>query len=492
MALQQKTSWLPVAVLTSSLLVLTACGGGSSSSDNTGNGGGNTTTNTAPSAANVSATTNEDTSKAITLNGTDANSDPLTYSIVSQPTHGTVSVSGNVATYVPSSNYNGADSFTYKVNDGALNSSTATVNLTITAVNDAPVANPATASVTAGVSKKITLSGTDIDSNSLTASVSTQPQHGSVSVNGLIATYKAASDYAGEDTFSYTLSDGTATSSPASVTITVNANNTDILQPTPTGKWNDTGITDCGNYPFTSAGKANGHLTTSNENCALTTTAQGDAIPQEQDGQTGRDYTHNDDSDGVAGFSFTKIGDDGKALAIQDQQWSYDEKGADSGSEAAGTKWSCVKDNVTGLIWEVKTQDGGLRDMDWQYTWYNTDNTTNGGGVGVQDGGHCQGSQCDTQSYVEAVNAQGLCGSSHWRLPEVDELQSIVDHTKHDPEPTIDINFLPNTKAWIYWSATPYAKAFDYAWFIGFNGGNDNWSAGKGYDNASVRLVRSN
>ncbi|MEN9501334.1 MAG: hypothetical protein RI964_619 [Pseudomonadota bacterium] len=491
MALQQKTSWLPVAVLTSSLLVLTACGGGSSSSDNTGNGGGNTT-NTAPTTSNVSASTKEDTSQSITLVGSDANSDPLTYSMVSQPTHGTVSISGSSATYTPSTDFNGTDSFTYKANDGALNSNTATVNLSITAVNDAPVANPATASVTAGVSKKITLSGTDVDSKTLTASISTQPQHGSVSVNGLIATYTANANHSGTDTFAYTLSDGSATSNPASVTITVNANNTDILHPTPTGKWNDTGITDCGNYPFTSAGKANGHLTTSNENCALTTTAQGDAIPQEQDGQTGRDATNNDDSDGVAGFSFTKIGDDGKALAIQDQQWSYNAKGEDNGSEAAGTKWSCVKDNVTGLIWEVKTQDGGLRDMDWQYTWYNTDNTTNGGGVGVQDGGHCQGSQCDTQSYVEAVNAQGLCGSSHWRLPEVDELQSIVDHTKHDPEPTIDINFFPNTKAWIYWSATPYAKAFDYAWFIGFNGGNDNWSAGKGYDNASVRLVRSN
>ena len=356
--------------------------------------------------------------------------------------------------------------------DTSTDTGTNTGTDTGTTTNTAPTANNLTATTTANLSTTITLTGSDADGDTLTYSIASQPAHGTVTLSGAKATYKPTSNYTGSDSFTYQVNDGTASSSAATVSITVNAST--VVQPSPTGQLNDTGITDCGNYPFTTAGKANGHLTTSTESCALTTTAEGDVIPATQDGQSGRDYTNNDDSDGVAGFSFTKISSTGKALA------------------ADATSWACVKDNVTGLIWEVKTNDGGLHDMDWQYTWYNTDNTTNGGGVGVQDGGHCQGSQCDTQSYVEAVNAQGLCGSSNWRLPEVDELQSIVDHTKHDPVPTIDANYFPNTHAWIYWSATPYARAFDYAWFIGFNGGNDNWSAGKGYDSAYVRLVRSN
>jgi hypothetical protein len=74
-----------------------------------------------------------------------------------------------------------------------------------------------------------------------------------------------------------------------------------------------------------------------------------------QDAEYGRDVTHNDPSDGHAGFSFTKLDANGSDLP------------------ASATDWSCVRDNVTGLIWEVKTDDGGLRDQDWKYTWYNPD-----------------------------------------------------------------------------------------------------------------------
>ncbi len=72
-----------------------------------------------------------------------------------------------------------------------------------------------------------------------------------------------------------------------------------------------------------------------------------------QDAQVGRDADQststNNDADGRRGFNFTKIGADGKALVIQNQAWS------NTDLETAGSKWSCVKDNVTGLIWEVKT-----------------------------------------------------------------------------------------------------------------------------------------
>ena len=74
------------------------------------------------------------------LPATDADGDPLTYSIVEQPAHGALSGSGASRTYTPAPNYNGPDSFTFEANDGTADSNTATVSLTVLPVNDAPVA----------------------------------------------------------------------------------------------------------------------------------------------------------------------------------------------------------------------------------------------------------------------------------------------------------------------------------------------------------------
>jgi hypothetical protein len=187
-----------------------------------------------------------------------------------------------------------------------------------------------------------------------------------------------------------------------------------------------------------------------------------------QDGDDGRDVTHNDDSDGHAGFSFSKLDANGNPLA------------------ASATAWSCVQDNVTGLIWEVKTDDGGLRDQDHRYTWYNPDDNANGGGAGTPDGGSCVGSACDTQGYAQAVNAQGLCGASDWRLPSREELRSIVNYNRYAP--AIDVSYFPNTKSADYWSSSPNADFSLGAWDVNFSGGHDgsyNKNAG-----LAVRLVR--
>ncbi len=86
-------------------------------------------------------TTAEDTSKSITLVATDIDSTALTYSIVSGPSHGTISGgTGATRTYTPTANYNGPDSFTFRAYDGTAYSNTATVSITVTAVNDPPVA----------------------------------------------------------------------------------------------------------------------------------------------------------------------------------------------------------------------------------------------------------------------------------------------------------------------------------------------------------------
>ncbi|MDW7776944.1 MAG: PGF-pre-PGF domain-containing protein [Methanosarcinales archaeon] len=98
-------------------------------------------TNNAPVASVQSITTSEDTAADITLSATDADGDLLTYSIVGNPSHGTVNLVGNVATYTPDTNYDGSDSFIFKANDGEIDSNTATVSITVVAGNDAPVAN---------------------------------------------------------------------------------------------------------------------------------------------------------------------------------------------------------------------------------------------------------------------------------------------------------------------------------------------------------------
>ncbi len=80
----------------------------------------------------MSASTNEDTAKAITLSATDVEGSSLTYSIVSNPSNGSLgSVSGTSVTYTPDTNWNGTDTFTYRANDGSLNSNTATVTVTV-------------------------------------------------------------------------------------------------------------------------------------------------------------------------------------------------------------------------------------------------------------------------------------------------------------------------------------------------------------------------
>ena len=97
--------------------------------------------NAAPVCTNGSATTPEDTAVAASLSCTDADGNTLSYSIVSGPSSGVLSGSGAGRTYTPNANFNGTDSFTFKANDGTVDSNVATFNLTITEVNDAPTAD---------------------------------------------------------------------------------------------------------------------------------------------------------------------------------------------------------------------------------------------------------------------------------------------------------------------------------------------------------------
>lgn len=159
--------------------------------------------------------------------------------------------------------------------------------------------------------------------------------------------------------------------------------------------------------------------------------------------------------------------------------------------------WSCVRDNSTGLLWEVKTSDGGLHSKWHTYTWFNPEEAVNGGVEGREgepadmtcgspaavEGG------CDTLKYVAAVNAAGWCGYKDWRLPTVDELRTIVDYGRSMP--AVPVNYFPDIVMPAgFWTSTPSAAGPSYAWIVIFDDGYlgtcvKSW-------NYYLRLVRDN
>jgi hypothetical protein len=184
-----------------------------------------TAVNDAPVCASVTLTTAEDTPGQTAPSCTDVEGSTLTYSIVAQPTHGSVSVAAGLLTYTPAANYNGLDSFTYKANDGTVDSNTATVSVTVTAVNDAPVCSPVTLTTAEDTPGQTNPSCTDADGNILTYSIVAQPAHGSASVAAGKLAYTPAANYNGADSFTYKANDGTVDSNTATVSVTVTAVN---------------------------------------------------------------------------------------------------------------------------------------------------------------------------------------------------------------------------------------------------------------------------
>ena len=184
-----------------------------------------TPVNDAPVAAAQSLNTSEDTDLAITLAGTDVDLDALTYTIVTQPVSGTLSGTAPNVTYTPAANSNEADSFTFKVNDGTVDSAPKTVSITVTEVNDAPVAIAQSMTTTEDTAKVITLAGTDVESSALTYTVVTPPANGTLSGTAPNLIYTPAANYNGAASFTFKVNDGTVDSAPATVSITVTSVN---------------------------------------------------------------------------------------------------------------------------------------------------------------------------------------------------------------------------------------------------------------------------
>lgn len=183
-----------------------------------------TATNDPPTATNTTLTVNEDSSATGQLQAQDPNADTLTYSIVTNPAHGTATTvnSNGTFTYTPDTDFSGTDSFTFTVNDGQTTSNSATVSITITAINDPPTAEPVAITVSEDSSVNGQLQAQDPDNTSLTYSVVAHPTHGSVTANTSGGfTYSPEANATGTDNFTFQVSDGQALSNTATVSITI-------------------------------------------------------------------------------------------------------------------------------------------------------------------------------------------------------------------------------------------------------------------------------
>ena len=167
-------------------------------------------------------------------NDSDGDSDPLTASVGASPSNGSVVLNADGSfTYTPNDNFNGTDSFTYTVSDGFNTAAAATVTITVNAVNDLPVAEADAYSVDEDAVLTVAAPGvvdndSDLDNDPLTASIQTSPDPSEATVvlnaDGSFE-LTPAGNFNGTVSFTYVVNDGTGDSSPATVTVTVNAVN---------------------------------------------------------------------------------------------------------------------------------------------------------------------------------------------------------------------------------------------------------------------------
>ena len=180
-----------------------------------------------------------------------------------------------------------------------------------------------------------------------------------------------------------------------------------------------------------------------------------------QDAEFGRDISHPVNRDGRRGFSFVKVCHSGEVAGT----------GACSPAAVLGSgpnDWGCTRDKVTGLTWEVKTNDGGDRDAALDYT-HTPDRLPT-----------------DVSEFVARVNARGLCGANDWRLPATLELQSLVAYSAsaQGTGVAIDTAWFPHQRTVPHWAAEYLGYDPRNAWMVdfltggvGFQGLTSTWAA---------------
>jgi len=184
-----------------------------------------TAINDAPVAEALAVTADEDTPVTDTLSATDIEGDSLSYSLVSNASNGTAVISSTgTLTYTPNADFNGTDSFTYKVNDGTEDSNIATVTVTVTAVNDAPLISgtPATG-VDEDSAYSFVPTASDMEGDNLTFSISNQPSWANFDSNtGALSGTPGNGDVGITDKIVISVSDGSLSASLPAFSLTVN------------------------------------------------------------------------------------------------------------------------------------------------------------------------------------------------------------------------------------------------------------------------------
>ncbi len=176
-------------------------------------------------------------------------------------------------------------------------------------------------------------------------------------------------------------------------------------------------------------------------------------------------------------------GQDGNYTINPPSYTKLDTSGNDLPDDAAS--WVMVRDNVTGLIWEVKNNKDGSQDYtnpndaDNIYTWYDSNPATNGGYAGTP------GEGTDTEDFINALNATNFGGHSDWRMPNNKDIHSIFDYRYNNP---VNPDYFPNTLQ-NYWSSTSYAYDKNMAWRVSVGGDGVFYNNYKSYS-CSVRAVR--
>jgi hypothetical protein len=109
-------------------------------------------------------------------------------------------------------------------------------------------------------------------------------------------------------------------------------------------------------------------------------------------------------------------------------------------------RWSCARDQRTGLLWETKLFDAGISDVENRYSWYDPLRPAQG----VKNREICYDILCDTHAYTQEMNRLELCGSTQWRLPFFAELETLLDRDYFNPVINQEIFF--NTRGASYWT----------------------------------------
>ncbi|RJG49899.1 DUF1566 domain-containing protein [Motilimonas pumila] len=115
--------------------------------------------------------------------------------------------------------------------------------------------------------------------------------------------------------------------------------------------------------------------------------------------------------------------------------------------------WACVWDKQNKRLWEVKTDNENIHDGYWSYSWWQQ--TEAGLERGAANLGDCyfESTRCDSQDLVRRANQQRLCNVAGWRLPQIEELQSLLQSNDRAQQAKMAVDYFPHIKAGDYWSA---------------------------------------